>query len=144
MDINIIEGLDSLPNLELFILYYDIKHVIEDKELNEEIIFDTIKELTKYSRLQYDKLTLYLESKGYKRETISKKILDLISTGKLDYIQSWTTPIHLIYEGKEHVDIGFIILPEEDRTGNLKKEIFVEVRERQKLKKEKENYTNYQ
>lgn len=138
MDINIIEGLDSLPNLELFILYYDIKHVIEDKELTEETIFDAIKELKKYSSLQYHVLTLYLENKGYKRETISKKILDLINTGKIDFVQSWTTELHPIYEGKEHVEIGFIYFPEEDKIGEFKKELFRRTRERKKVEKEKE------
>lgn len=33
MDKDIIEELNSLPSLELFVLYYDIKHVIEDKEI---------------------------------------------------------------------------------------------------------------
>lgn len=78
MDDDIISGLVSLPSLELFVLYYDIKHVIEDKEIREEIILDTIKEISKDSslgqKIPYDRLTLYLEGNGYNRETISKKI----------------------------------------------------------------------
>lgn len=138
MDEHIIEGLVSLPNLELFVLYYDIKHVIEDKEISEETIFDAIKESTKYSSLPYDRLTLYLENKGYKRETISKKILDLVWMGKIDFVQSWTTELHPIYEGKEYVEIGFIYFPEEDKIGDFRKEMFQKERERKKIEKEKE------
>ena len=114
MDKDIIEGLKSIPDIELFILYYDIKHVIEDKEIDDEIILNSIKEINKkYNfseshHVSYDKLTLYLEKKSYKRETISKKILDLIGAGKIDFVQSWTTEMHPTYEGKKHVEIGFI------------------------------------
>lgn len=138
MDKYIIEGLVSLPSLELFVLYYDVKHVIEDKEISEETIFEAIKELKKYSSLQYDTLTLYLENKGYKRETISKKVLDLIGVGKVDFVQSWTTELHPTYEGKEYVEIGFIYFPEEDKISDFKKELFQKARERKKVEKEKE------
>lgn len=45
MDKDIITELDSLPSPELFILYYDIKHVIEYKEISEETILNTIKDV---------------------------------------------------------------------------------------------------
>lgn len=138
MDKYIIEELVSLPSLELFVLYYDIKHIIEDKEISEETIFHAIRELKKCSSLQYHTLTYYLENKGYKRETISKKILDLIGVGKIDFVQSWSTELHPIYEGKEHVEIGFIYFPEEDKIGDFIKELFQKAKERQKVEKEKE------
>lgn len=37
MDKDIIEDLGSLSNLELFKLFYDTKHVMEDKEISEEV-----------------------------------------------------------------------------------------------------------
>ncbi len=78
MDKDIIEELGSIPNLELFVLYYDIKHVIEDKEISEETIFDAIKELSKYSslgeKISYDHMTFYLENK-YIRYMKEKNIL---------------------------------------------------------------------
>lgn len=146
MDKDIIEGLDSLYNLELFVLYYDIKHVIEDKEISEEIISDAIKDIGKDSslgeRVPYDQLTLYLESKGYNRESISKKILDLIGVGKLDSVQSWTTKTHPVYEGKEHIEVGLIYFPEEKFISNYTKEILQNARKRRQVAKEKEKLYN--
>lgn len=142
MDEEIIEGLDSLHNLELFVLYYDIKHVIEDKEISEETISNAIKDISKGSslgeRVPYDQLTLYLESKGYNRESISKKILDLIGVGKLDFVQSWTTKMHPIYEGKERIEVGIIYFPEEKYVSDYIKEILQNAIKRQQEEKKKE------
>lgn len=127
MDKDIIDELESFSNLELFWIYYDIKHVLEDKELSDDTVLNTVKELIKGSPINsilYDKLTLYLEKQGYKRETISKKVLDLIRKDKLDWIQSWTTKIHPKYEGKEHVEIGAIWISEKEPKIKYKEDMY--------------------
>lgn len=110
MEESIKAKLKELTNSELVKLQYAIKRILEEREVSEELIKETIeylyaKEGTALS-IRYTDLTLYIEKAGLKREAIAKRIIEMWrkyphfaeSGCTIGEVESESHPIYPIYE----------------------------------------------
>lgn len=110
--------LKELTDSELVEIQYAIKHILEEREVSEELIKETIEYL--YSKesitLRYTDLTLYLEKVGLKREAIAKRVIEMWkkyprfaeSGCPIGEEASDENPIYPIYEGNRYHLICYI------------------------------------
>lgn len=106
--------LKELADSELVELQYTIKHILEEREVSEELIKETIEHL--YSKkgtalsIRYTDLALYLEKAGLKREAIAKRVIEMWrkypyfaeSGCPIGEIESESHPIYPTYEGNRY------------------------------------------
>lgn len=73
------EQLKDLSTNELIEIQKSIKRIIEEREVSEDVIKRAIEYLDSITRgsVRYTDLTLYLEKQGLKRESISRRIVDM-------------------------------------------------------------------
>jgi len=112
------EKLKELTDSELLELQYDIKHILEERGVSEDVIKETVGKLYEKigGSLRYTDLTLYLEKAGFKREAIAKRVVEMwkkyphFAHGgcPIGEVESEEHPIYPTYEGVNYSLICYI------------------------------------
>jgi hypothetical protein len=73
------EQLKDLSTVDLIELQNSITRILQEREVSEDVIKSTIEYLSNISRgsVRYTDLTLYLEKRGFKREAIARRVVDM-------------------------------------------------------------------
>lgn len=73
------EQLEELSTVELIELQNDITRIVQEREVGEDVIKNAIDYLSDISRgsVRYTDLTLYLEKRGLRRESIARRLVDM-------------------------------------------------------------------
>ena len=71
--------LGELSDSDLLELQPAIKHTLEERGASEEVIKSAVEKLSEQHRgsVRYTDLVVYLESAGFKRDAINKKIIEM-------------------------------------------------------------------
>lgn len=126
MEESIKAKLKELADNELVELQYTIKHILEEREVSEDLIKETVEYL--YSKkgtalsIRYTDLVIYLEKAGLKRDAIAKRVIDMWrkyprfteSGCPIGETESDSHPIYPIYEGNRYQLICYL-MPRWDR-----------------------------
>ncbi len=73
------EQLEELPTVELIKLQNSITRILQEREVSEDVIRSTIEHFDDIKRgsTRYTDLTLYLEKRGFKREAIARRLVNM-------------------------------------------------------------------
>lgn len=69
--------LKDLSTNELIELQKAITQTLEEREVSEDVIKEAINYLYKIGKSRYTDLTIYLEKQGLRRESISRRVVDM-------------------------------------------------------------------
>jgi len=118
LDEDIILKLNELNINDLVELQYAIKHILEEREVSEDVIKEALEFLYRKNSgsVRFTQLTLYLEKTGLKRESISKKVIEMWkkyyqfaeSGCPIGEEASDDNPIYPIYEGERFHHICYL------------------------------------
>ena len=110
--------LGELSDSDLLELQHAIKHTLEERGASEEVIKSAVEKLSEQHRgsVRYTDLVVYLESAGFKRDAINKKIIEMRnkyfyfdeSGCPIGEIDTPERPIYPTYEGVRHADICYV------------------------------------